>query len=199
MAYCNARIDAVTLGRATYDASQLEACAKSYEAPTIGCAAEFIPSLRAGVACSHLFNGTKEPGATCSNGAECQALPGGIAYCDATTKKCRTSIVAAEGAQCNFTGATLRYCDDGLHCDFTTPMPVCRKELALGADCTDANYIACGYSNTCVSGKCAAGLPEGATCAENRECASWTCTMGKCNPTVYRRVDKGLCSAGAPG
>ncbi len=196
MGYCTSRIDAVNAGRATYEADQLEACAKSYEAPSIACRAEFIPSVRAGSACAHLFNGTKEAGSDCTNGAECKAPPGGIAYCDAMAKKCRASMVVAEGATCNFVGSTLRYCDDGLYCDFSTSMAACRKELATGAACTSTNYIACGYSATCVDGKCGAGLPEGAACAENSECSSWTCAMGKCNPTLYPRVDKGLCNTG---
>lgn len=199
MAYCSTRIDAVTLGRATYDESQLEACAASYESPKIGCSAEFIPTLRASVACAHLFNGTKEPGAACANSVECHAPEGAIAYCDQTAKRCRASFVVAEGAACNFTGSNLRYCDDGFYCDLTGASAACRKELAAGADCAAANYIACGYSSTCVDGKCGAGLAEGAACTEASQCSSWTCREGKCTSTLYPRVDKGLCNAGTSG
>ncbi len=199
MAYCTTRIDAVTLGRATYDDTQLEACAKSYEAPSIGCSAEFIPYLRSSIACAHLFNGTKEPGADCTNSIECRAPDGAVAYCDQTAKRCRASFVAPEGAACNFSGSKLHYCDDGLYCDLTGSSAACKKELAAGADCLDANYIACGYSSTCVGGKCGPGLAEGATCVEGRECSSWTCRDGKCTSTLYQRVDKGLCNASTAG
>jgi len=197
--YCTTRIDQVRLGRATYDETQLEACAKSYEAPTISCQPEFIPTLRAAVACAHLFNGTKEPGDDCANSIECRAPAGAIAYCDDMAKRCRASFVVAEGAACNFTGSNLHYCDDGLYCDFTGPTAACKKELATGADCVEANYIACGYSSTCVGGKCGAGLAAGATCADNRECSSWSCREGKCTGISYPRVDKGLCNASTAG
>lgn len=199
MAYCTTRIDAVTLGRATYDESQLEACAASYESPKIGCSAEFIPMLRHSVACAHLFNGNKEPGAVCANSVECHAPEGAIAYCDENAKRCRASFVVPEGAACNFTGSNLRYCDDGLYCDLTGASAACKKELAAGADCVAANYIACGYSSTCVDSKCGPGLAAGATCTEARECSSWTCREGKCTSTLYPRVDKGLCNAGTSG
>jgi hypothetical protein len=61
------------------------------------------------------------------------------------------------------------------------------------------NYLACGYSSTCVDGKCGAGLAGGEACSEARECSSWTCAMGKCNSVLYPMVDKGLCNAGTSG
>lgn len=199
MSYCTGLIDAVALGQATYDGGQLEACAKAYEAPSIGCTAEFIPMLRHSVACAHLFNGTKAPGSDCTSSIECRAPEGAIAYCDSTAKRCRASSVVPEGEACSFTGSNLRYCDDGLYCDFSGSSAACKKELAAGADCSPANYIACGYSSTCVGGKCGPGSAEGAACAEGAECSSWTCSEGKCTSTLYPRVDEGLCNAGTAG
>lgn len=199
MAYCNARIDAVTLGRATYDDSKLEECAKSWSSSIATCQMEFVPYLRASQPCAQLFNGTKAPGSTCTSAAECNAPTGSVAYCDATTKRCRASSLSPEGGPCNFTGSTLRYCEDGFYCDLTGATSACKKELAPGAECTSTNYIACGYSHTCVDGKCGDGLPAGAACAADHECSSWACRTGVCNPVLYPQVDKGLCNAGTSG
>jgi len=199
MAYCTARIDAVTLGRATYDDSKLEECAKSWTAQIAKCQQEFIPYLESSLACAQLFNGTKAPGSACTSAVECNSPPGSVAYCDQAAKKCRVSMLAVEGGPCNFTGSTLRYCPDGFYCDLTGATSACRKELAPGADCTSSNYIACGYSHTCVAGKCADGLAGGETCADNAECSSWTCKAGTCNSVLYQMVEKSICNGGTSG
>jgi hypothetical protein len=195
LAYCTARIDAVSLGRATYDDSKLEDCAKAWTASITTCQSEFIPYLRGSLTCAQLFNGTKAPGSTCTSSIECNSPPGSVAYCDNAAKRCRASSISPEGGPCNFTGSTPRYCDEGLYCDVTGAMSVCKKALAPGAMCSETNYIACGYSHTCVSGTCGTGLAAGATCTEARECSSWNCNMGKCNDVLYPMVDKGLCNA----
>ncbi|MBI2395400.1 MAG: hypothetical protein HYV09_37870 [Deltaproteobacteria bacterium] len=195
-AYCSTRIDAVTLGRATYDDSKLEDCARSWTSMITTCQQEFVPYVKASAICAQLFNGTKEPGAACASSVECNAPVGSVAYCDQTAKRCRTSTVVPEGAQCNFTGSRLRYCEDGFYCDLTGATSACRKELAPGAACSSSNYIACGYSSTCVDDKCATGLGGGEPCTESRECSSWTCAAGTCNSVLYPMVDKSLCNGG---
>lgn len=199
MAWCSGLIDAVAAGKATYDDSQLEACAKSWESSISKCQTEFIPYLRQAVACAHLFNGTKAPGSPCTSSAECMAPAGMSTYCDNTAKRCRASSVVPAGSTCNFTGSTLRYCDEGLYCDLTGATAECKPQLAEGAACSSSNYIACGYSHTCVADKCGTGLAGGETCATGPECSSWTCTDGKCNSVLYPMVDKGLCNGGTAG
>jgi len=197
--YCTSLIDQVTLGRATYDDTQLEACAKSWETPSTTCRSEFIPYLQNAVACAHLFNGVREPGSECTASFQCKAPPGGVAHCDQTAKRCRASSISPEGGACNFTGSNVRFCADGFYCDLTGSVAACKKELAEGAECSVANYIACGYSRTCVDGKCGAGLDVDSMCTENAQCASWTCRDGKCTSLFYNRVDKGLCNGGTSG
>jgi hypothetical protein len=199
MTYCSQLIDQVTLGRMTYDDSQLEACAKSWEAPSASCRSEFIPYLANSVACAQLFNGQREPGSECTYAYQCHAPPGAVVYCDETAKRCRASSVVPEGSTCNFSGSSLKFCQDGYYCDLTGSMAACKKELAAGAACSSANYIACGYSSTCVDGKCGAGLGAGEACTDGGQCSSWTCREGKCTTTLYNRVDKGLCNGGTSG
>ena len=141
----------------------------------------------------------REPGSECSFAYQCHAPAGAVAYCDETAKRCRASSIVPEGSACNFTGSNIKFCQDGYYCDLTGSMAACKKELATGATCSSANYIACGYSSTCVEGKCGTGLAAGETCTDGGQCSSWTCREGKCTSTLYNRVDKGLCNGGTSG
>ncbi|MBK7396037.1 MAG: hypothetical protein IPJ34_06950 [Myxococcales bacterium] len=194
LSYCTTRIDAVGLGKAVYDDSQLEACAKDWSTAIAACQIEFVPYLRSQRACAQLFNGTTAPGAACASSAECHSPPGAVAYCDTTTKRCKASSIVAEGAPCSFTGSQLRYCDEGFYCDLTGGTAACRKQLAEGAACSTSNYVACGYSRTCVVDKCGAGLAGGAKCTDAVECASWNCNAGVCNSVFYQQVEASLCN-----
>lgn len=193
--FCNALVGQVAVGKATYDASKLEACSKGWKDNLAGCQVSWRASGKNLLPCDQLFNGLKAPGETCDpNGVkECHAEPGFGAYCDQTAKKCRTYAFVGAGQPCNFVGSTLRYCDDGLYCDMTTGTSTCKTAKAPGAACDGPDDLSCGYEYVCKDNKCQKGAPEGTACGGNTECASWTCTASKCTATTQPAVSSFIC------
>lgn len=200
LTYCSTERDWVLLGRLTYDASQLAACKAAWTKAVSSCSLGWIEWAKVYAPCAQLFNGVKASGDTCKYDIECHSPPLGRAYCDTSLKKCRTYDFVGVGKGCNFTGKDIHYCDEGLYCDTTSTTPTCTKEHALGAACDGASDISCGYGKVCKDLKCAVGLPPGSPCDEAvLECASWTCTGGKCAPNdvVLADPEAGLCSPAA--
>ena len=196
--YCNEQIAAVKGGKLTYDPSQLDACKAAWSSEVTKCSIFFTDWVKMNAPCQQLFNGTVAPGAACTFDYQCQASPGGSAYCNTTSKKCVSYVVVAAGAGCNFTGSTIHYCDTGYYCDTTSTTPTCTPQRALGDACDGPDDLSCGYLNVCDStGHCVVGKPAGATCSGSAlECASWTCTGGKCTDPNVELGDpsSGLCT-----
>jgi len=197
--YCNALVDQVTLGKATFDPSQLDACVKGWQTNIATCVVNWRTSAKNMQPCDLLFNGTRAPGEACNPTAlkECHAPPGFGAYCDQTAKKCRAYGIVAKDQPCNFYGSTIRYCDDGLFCDLTATTPTCQPAKALGAACDGPDDFSCGWDNVCKENKCTKGAPGGSTCTVNADCASFQCTTGKCTDTTNPAVSSFICDGTA--
>ncbi len=192
--WCNFKIEAVSDGVLTYDGTQLEACASAYQGAMTSCDLHWLEWAKSNVACAHLFNGKKPPGAACSGELDCNSAPGFSAYCDTTTKRCRSYGVVGAGSPCNYYGSTIRYCDFGLYCDVSATTPTCKPAKALGEACDGVDDFTCGYDRTCKDGKCAPGLPGGSDCTHDLECTSWSCQAGKCTVTDNSLATASLCS-----
>lgn len=197
--YCNSLVDQVTLGRATYDESYLDACLKGWESNFTICNVDGITSAKNQIPCTHLFNGTKKIGETCTGKAfvECEAPAGFGAYCDVrpgdSSGKCRAYGFVGKDQPCNFYGSTVRYCDTGLYCDLTSTSPTCQTAKALGAACDGVDDFSCGIGASCTMNKCTALAAAGATCARNEECASYSCVDSKCTKPENGAVSPWLC------
>jgi hypothetical protein len=194
--YCGGQVDAVKAGTMTYDASYLDACAKSWVSELKTCDMDFITYIKSTFACAQLFNGTKAPGDACDPTLyECKAPKGGAAWCDQAAKRCRVYTVVPKGGGCNYYGSTIRYCDSGLYCDLTSPTSTCLDALKTGEACAGPDDLACGLDNVCKDNKCAPGLPKDALCGSNPECASYQCTAGKCTDPNVTIVSKWICGS----
>jgi hypothetical protein len=196
--YCASQISLVKSGKLIYDPSQLDACKTAWSSEVSKCSMFFVDWVKSNSACQQLFNGTTAPGGACTYDYQCQAAAGGSAYCNTTSKKCVSYVIASAGAGCNFSGSTIHYCDDGYYCDVTSTTPTCQPQKSLGAACDGLDDLSCGYLNVCDStSHCVLGKPAGAACTAAMECQSWSCdTTGKCTDPNIELGDpsSGLCS-----
>lgn len=200
--YCNALVDEVALGRATYHESYLDACVKGWEESLAKCTISSLESARYQIPCAQLFNGVIELGKPCKGNryAECKAPAGNFgAYCDVRPGMkeglCRAYGFVGKGEGCNYTGTTVRYCDTGLYCDITTPTATCKDAKKLGDACFGADDYSCGIGFHCdATNKCAPLAAEGATCMRNEECASYECSGGKCTKGTDPIVSSWMCN-----
>jgi hypothetical protein len=181
--WCDDGRDGVSAGTTTYDPTYLAACADAWTKLTTTCSVQLLDYVKTYVPCSQMLNGKTAPGGTCTRSTECHAPPGYAAFCDdsGTTRRCRAYAIVGAGAACNYYTATLRYCDHGLYCDYSSGGPVvCRAVTPIGGACFGIDDTSCGFGNTCKAGTCAAGTPLGGSCVRDLECASWSCTASKC-------------------
>lgn len=196
-AYCSDQITLVKSGKMTYDASQLSACKDAWKATLAKCSLFFVDWVKAYAPCGQLWNGTVAPGGACTYDYQCKAPVGGSVGCNPTSHKCNAYVIVGAGAGCNFSGATVHYCDMGYYCDVTSTTPTCQPQKAIGATCDAPDDLSCGYSNVCKSGKCAAGAAGGTACTSHYDCASWYCdpSTSKCSdPNVELGDPKsGIC------
>jgi hypothetical protein len=200
--YCNTLVDQVTLGRATFDGSYLDACLKGWDTDLGTCEIDGLASAKSQIPCTHLFNGTKKVGEVCTGktNVECEAPPGFGAYCEIRTGetmgKCRAYGFVGKDQPCNFYGSTVRYCDTGLYCDLTSSTTTCKTAKALGAACDGPDDFSCGNGAGCRMNKCALLGAAGATCARNEDCASYVCDTGKCTKAANPVVSSFMCTGG---
>jgi len=199
--YCNALVDQVTLGRATYDATYEDACLKGWAESLSVCRMDGLTSARYQIPCSQWFNGLKKPGETCTGKSftECEAPKNMGAYCDVKPGemmgRCRAYGFVGKDQGCNFVGSTVRYCDAGLYCDMTSPTAVCKDAKPIGAACEGADDYSCGW-NVCKDKKCTARLPEGSACTTGNDCLSYGCgSDGKCTK-LGAAVSAWMCTGG---
>ncbi len=195
--WCDQRVDAVSVGKATFDGAWLDACAAALRSLEGSCAPKLLTYLDQFVPCSQLFNGTKLPGTACTYHSDCHAQPDMTAFCDASTSRCRAYQIVGASERCNYFGSTIRYCrGSSLYCDYTVASPVCHAATALGGTCSGGLDASCGFGNTCKSGHCAVGAPSGTACAGDLECASWSCQTGKCSDPYVEFGTATYCAGG---
>ena len=200
--YCNALVDEVNLGRATYNPSFLDACVTGWEDSLKQCEISGLASAKYQIPCAQLFNGLVKPGEVCKGTryAECESPPGFGSYCDkkAGSKegRCRAYGFVGKDQGCNYTGTTVRYCETGLYCDVTSPTSTCKPSKALGAMCLGPDDYSCGFNARCADSKCAPLAAAGATCGANEECLSYKCTTGVCEKAESAVVSPYICNGG---
>ncbi|MGZ3421104.1 MAG: hypothetical protein ACXVEE_24735 [Polyangiales bacterium] len=193
--YCDSSRDGVTAGKTVYDASYADACAAAWKSATTMCTLSLTDWIKNRVPCAQTFNGKTAPGGACTRDSDCHADAGEVAFCDNSSKRCRQYGVVPKGASCNYFGISPRICDTGLFCDYTTgAIPICKDATPLGGSCFGIDDQSCGLGNTCKSGKCAVGAPVGTTCTRDMECASWSCSVGKCTDPNVTLASKAFCS-----
>jgi hypothetical protein len=139
------------------------------------------------------------PANTCVTYGAAGATCGSSAYvdCGANLFCNKTSSTAATGTctplrNAGETCTNRSGCAAGLFCTSTSTTPgVCRSPYAIGESCTYAgDYLQCGAgyctaTSTMTTGVCANKKATGATCTRYDECASSTCTSGRCEPPMY--------------
>lgn len=200
--YCNALVDEVNLGRATYNPSFLDACVKGWEDSLKLCQISSLASAKFQIPCAQLFNGLVKPGEICKGTryAECESPPGFGAYCDkkagAKDGRCRAYGFVGKDQGCNYTGTTVRYCETGLYCDVTSPTSTCKPSKALGAACLGTDDYSCGLEARCIDSKCTALRATGSMCAINEDCLSYKCTTGTCEAGEGNVVSPYICNGG---
>jgi hypothetical protein len=193
--FCDSSRDGVTAGKTVYNPAYADACAAAWKSATTSCTLSLTDWIKNRVPCAQTFNGKSAPGGMCTRDSDCHADAGSVGICDNSSKVCRQYSVVAKGAACNYFGISPKLCDKGLYCDFTTgAVPTCKNATPLGAACFGIDDQSCGLGNTCKAGKCAVGAPAGASCTRDLECASWSCSVGKCTDPNVTLASKALCS-----
>lgn len=193
--FCDSSRDGVTAGKTVYNATYADACAAAWKAATSSCVLSLTDWIKNRVPCAQTFNGKTAAGGACARDSDCHADAGGVGICDNTSKVCRQYAVVPKGSACNYFGVSPKICDKGLYCDFTTgAVPTCKNATPLGGSCFGIDDQSCGLGNTCKAGHCAVGAPASASCTRDMECASWSCSVGKCTDPNVTLASKALCS-----
>lgn len=195
--WCKNGANGVATGKTTYDPSWAEACANGWAIATSLCQPHLFDWVKAQMPCSQMFNGSVAPGGVCNYASDCKAGAGQTAWCDDGSKRCRAISISSLGQPCNYFGATIRWCDKGLTCDTSSSgVSSCIKATPVGGSCFGPDDTACGIGFSCKGGKCAEGSPPGVSCTRDLECASWSCSAGKCTDLRQQIASKAFCGAG---
>jgi hypothetical protein len=193
--FCDNSRDGVTAGKTVYDPTYADACAAAWKSAGSSCVLSLTDWIKNRVPCAQTFNGKTAPGGSCTRDSDCHADAGQVGICDNSSKKCRAYGVVGKGAACSYFGISPRLCDKNLYCDFTSgSIPTCKDATPLGGSCFGIDDQSCGLGNTCKAGKCAVGAPSGASCTRDLECASWSCSVGKCTDPNVTYASKAFCS-----
>lgn len=205
---CRPGADAVTAGRATFDAGAVEACLEAHAAAHAVCVptwAETLELRKEIYAACRVIDGLTEPGGGCSIAATCKR-PDGFGTAECVKNVCRVVEILPQGAPCPFPSGSVSVCDQGLTCDAPGlgSEGVCVEATATGEAC-DASQLestACGLGSYCdgATAICAVAVNRGGDgCAQSTECVSFDCDRlaGECAkaPAV---VDRETCLGQAP-
>lgn len=198
-ASCGDWVADVKDGTKTFDASAFPGCAAAWGKLETACSVHVLEFLRTYPPCRHLFDGDTAPGDGCDVDEDCKSPPGGFGAC--TDGSCVQYTVVGKDAPCNISGDVQSVCDLGLFCNVTgggaDPKGTCKTARKLGESCTFSRWFECGPGYVCAGGaggsKCAEGKPGGATCAGGYECASWTCTAGRCTSPSHLVASRAIC------
>jgi hypothetical protein len=168
-------IDAsIKAGRATFDATAMNACLKALVAPD-SCTSVGAMLPWAAACMKSAWTGAVPVGSACMQGFECADLT--ASYC-APNQRC--TVLPADGMPCVAGNGTME-CAAGFFCNIGT----CRPQLAAGGMCASNQQCQKGnFCNTAQPRVCEALHATGQACSGNLSCQS-----GKCLP--------GVCSAGA--
>jgi len=210
MASCGESVAAAKAGTKKFDPSALGACIEAWNKLETACNVNLIEFVRTYPACQQLFGGKTPIGGACKADADCAAAPGTFADCPDPTfpsgaTTCRNYMVVGKDAPCTTSGDVQALCDLGLYCALggTSGKGTCKTAKKPGDSCDPSAWWECGYGYVCQGGspfgganKCTEGKPAGAFCTRESECASWSCTGGKCGATSFPIATRDLCGGG---
>jgi hypothetical protein len=197
--WCSALVEQVRGGERAFDATKVDACLTAWRTLTSRCSLPTLEYVSTYAPCGLVFNGSTPLGGECTADDECHAEPGGWANCTDTPGTCENVFVVGKDAPCSYTGTTRPYCSAGLYCPYTGSPSTCRVAKALGTACSGTSDVACGFGRSCSSAgsggyKCTEGLPAGASCSSNLQCASWGCDGGHCTDPNVHLANSALCN-----
>jgi hypothetical protein len=183
-----------------YDATAAGNCIQAAKNAALTCGAFDLDDEPS---CAQIFNGTLQPGASCTADYECADSATDDAYCDQTVvdqpgvcvleSQLRGNAGDACGSTCTEdpdgsgtsctsgsgtgTGPASCFTNDGLYCDQT-----CKPLIAIGQACID--FESCVTGAFCNQGTCAALPSAGQPCAQGYLCADdvYCSTAGSCEP-----------------
>lgn len=198
-------IDAARCRGAQYDPTGVADCIAAMKAYAQSCPMNYSGGLGAlyelsQQACSHVLDGTQQPGEPCDSHFDCVQAQGSVTEC--VSSQCLRTTYGQQGASCDPFAEPLRpECNeyDGLICKNDT----CEALIPIGDPCTSTIYCVpeayceqgtcqprkalgeacaddCEPLLTCVNGTCGGTL--GDPCTADSECASHQCASGKCAP-----------------
>lgn len=205
---CRPGADAVTAGRAEFDAEAVDACLAAHAQAHAVCVPTWKQTLelrKAIFTACRVIDGKSEPGKSCTTAATCKH-PAGAATSDCVKNVCTVIAILPEGAACEFPSGAVSVCDEGLTCD-TPGQGVtghCVKALATGEAC-DGSMLEgteCGLGNYCDGETSQCKVTEnlgGPGCAQGTQCVSFKCDRSgnECAPAPAV-VSRDTCLGAAP-
>lgn len=189
---CRPGADAVTAGRAVFDASAIEDCLRAHAEAHAVCLPSWSETLelrkRIYTAC-HIIDGLTQLGGGCSIAATCER-PAGIATVDCVKNVCVSIAILPEAAPCPFPSGAVSVCDDGLACDAARgELGECVRAIPTGGACDGSRLESteCGLGSYCEpsSSTCLLSTNMGGRgCDQSNECVSFECDRlaDECSP-----------------
>jgi len=189
-------VPGIKAGHVTIDSTALARCKAAYMSSTDQCNLNAIVA-----ACDGVFVGHQQVGEPCIGGYDCDrstdtmtclitdtsgAQPVGTCQKVPHAKlgePCFSTCRAGEDCSSSTQGIAkpedLALCfeDEGFYCDSNETTPVCKALLALGADCSEASFDACGSHAECNT-TCEKVSDLGESCGSCFH--SYQCIDGKC-------------------
>ena len=175
-------------------------CGENYQCKSGACKTE--PGTSCGKCTAKVaVGGACTSSSQCVDGAECN-------FTSSEGGTCRAVKIAKAGEMCGSTDGEVINCEPGLNCSFESGGATCKARGPAGADCT--SRLDCLSDLTCVAGKCAAGLAEGAACSFGECGKGLDCSKDKkCARVVFvkageecdstRRCERGSCNGSSTG
>ena len=190
---CRPGADAVTAGKATFNADSVEDCLAAHAAAHAVCIPTWPQTLELRkkiYAACRVIDGTAEPGRGCAIAATCKH-PEGVATSECVKNVCQVVEILPEGAECPFPSGSVSVCDNGLACDAPglEASGHCVKAIATGETC-DGGVLEgteCGLGNYCDPATATCQVTQnlgGSGCAQSNECVSFDCNRiaNECAP-----------------
>jgi hypothetical protein len=190
---CRPGADAVTAGRATFDADSVEPCLAAHAQAHEVCMPTWAQTLelrREIYTACRVIDGLSPPGAGCSRSATCKR-PEGTGTSECVKNSCVEVELLPEGATCPFPDGSVSVCDIGLTCDSPGQGAegVCVPSIGTGEACDGSKLesTACGLGNYCDLESATCKVTEnmgGEGCAQSTECVSFDCDRlaNECSP-----------------
>lgn len=178
-------------GAVTVDSAAFARCQAAYQQAATNCDENTLLT-----ACQGVYLGTKHAGEACTNSYECQRAQGPMSCLfvgDATIGTCKNVPHGKSGDACVFScrtgddcsfqtygladsNVTLCFEADGLYCDISADIAVCKPIVPTGGACSGGD--ACGTLGVCETTCQPSGVlhgPCGAGCRHDLQCIAGMC------------------------